>query len=64
LETQRKQQMGFSMFLVGITIVCAGICHYLAKRKGFKPSFWIIMGACLGPLAVILILIKPATRKI
>ena len=42
--------MGFSMFLVGITIVCAGICHYLAKRKGFKPSFWIIMGACLGPL--------------
>ncbi|MEC7369859.1 MAG: hypothetical protein VX709_11295 [Pseudomonadota bacterium] len=56
--------MGFSMFLVGITIVCAGICHYLAKRKGFKPSFWIIMGACLGPLAVILILIKPATRKI
>jgi len=51
------------MLLVGITIVSAGICHYLAKRKGFKASFWIVMGACLGPLAVILILIKPAPRK-
>lgn len=56
--------MGFSMLLVAITIICAAICHYLAKRKGFKPSFWIVMGACLGPLAVILILAKPSTIKI
>jgi hypothetical protein len=46
--------------IVAIVVVSSGICHYVAKTKGLRPSFWIAMGALLGPLAVLIILFVPS----
>jgi hypothetical protein len=27
-------------------------CHAIAKSRGAKPVFWVVMGALFGPLAI------------
>jgi hypothetical protein len=46
--------------IVAIVIFSSGICHYIAKKKGLSASFWIALGALIGPLAVLIILFVPA----
>jgi hypothetical protein len=38
--------------LVGTFIICAVLCHYLAKNKGANAVYWGVMGAIFGPLAI------------
>lgn len=38
--------------LVLIVVLCSGICYYIAKARGAKTSFWVLMGALFGPFAV------------
>ena len=38
--------------LVGITIVCSGVCFSVAKRKGLSTQLWIVLGSLFGPLAL------------
>jgi len=33
-------------------LICGGICHYIAKKRHAKVSFWLVMGALFGPLAI------------
>jgi len=38
--------------LVALNVLCVVICHYIAKYRGAKPTFWGVMGAVFGPLAI------------
>jgi len=33
-------------------IICTGICFSVAKKRDADVSFWVVMGALLGPIAV------------
>jgi len=46
--------------LILLTLVSAGICHYLAKKKRRNTSLWIFLGALAGPFAVIILLLLNA----
>jgi hypothetical protein len=35
-----------------IFIICTGICYSVAKKRNAKVSFWVVMGALFGPLAI------------
>ncbi len=48
--------MSVAVFLVAMSVVCAGICYAIAKRKFASIPFWIVMAALFGPLAVLFIL--------
>ncbi|MFT7243958.1 MAG: hypothetical protein ACI82A_001308 [Candidatus Azotimanducaceae bacterium] len=41
-----------SYVLVGIMIVCAGICFSVAKKKGLSTRLWVVLGALFGPFAL------------
>jgi hypothetical protein len=43
--------------LILMTLVSAGVCHYLAKKKQRNKPFWIFFGALLGPIAVVILLL-------
>jgi energy-coupling factor transporter transmembrane protein EcfT len=38
--------------ILAVIIISTGICWKLAKRKNLKVPFWVVMGACFGPLAI------------
>ena len=38
--------------VVLVAVVCAVICHAVAKKRGANPVFWGIMGAVFGPFAI------------
>jgi hypothetical protein len=38
--------------LIAIYISSIIICHNVARIRGAKPVFWVVMGAILGPLAI------------
>lgn len=38
--------------LSAVSLVMALIPYYIAKQRGAKPSFWLIMGLIFGPLAI------------
>ena len=43
--------------ILGGILVSIVLCHGLARRKGRKPSFWVLMGALFGPLAIAFLLL-------
>ncbi len=53
--------MSWWWLLVVIGFVVA--CHYVAKKRGRDPVFWGIMGAILGPLALLFLLLSNRTAK-
>ena len=53
-----------SYVLVAITVVCAGICFSIAKKKGLSTRLWVVLGALFGPFALpFLFLAKPRTPQ-
>ncbi len=44
--------MGTAIILVCIVLLSTEICYWVAKKRGAKISFWVVMGACFGPFAV------------
>ncbi|MEM6486040.1 MAG: hypothetical protein AAF662_13790 [Pseudomonadota bacterium] len=40
----------FAMVL--ICAVSSGINYAIAKRRGARASFWVVMGALFGPLSI------------
>ena len=43
------------MFLISWTVLslaCAVICHYVAKRRGGRPVRWGMAGLVFGPLSL------------
>ncbi|MEE8397882.1 MAG: hypothetical protein V3S89_02675, partial [Desulfobacterales bacterium] len=38
--------------LSAISLAIALIPYYIAKKRGAKASFWLIMGLVFGPLAI------------
>jgi hypothetical protein len=43
--------------IITVTILSTGFCWRTAKRKRLNVQFWIIMGACFGPLAIPFVLL-------
>ena len=40
-------------------LLCARLCHKLAKDRRRRSAFWVTMAALIGPLAVILLMFLP-----
>ena len=38
--------------LIVVNIVCIILCYSLAKRRNADSTYWAILGALLGPLAL------------
>ena len=38
--------------IVLVAVLCAIICHTIAKKRGANPVFWGVMGAVFGPFAI------------
>ncbi len=52
------------ILLAGITVLSAGICFSIAKKRGLKKPFWVVMGAVFGPFAIPFVFIaKPKHPK-
>ncbi|WP_157673875.1 hypothetical protein [Cognaticolwellia beringensis] len=50
--------------LLVLNLLCIFVCYSVAKSKGANTSFWAIMGAILGPLAVPFVFFaKPAAKS-
>jgi hypothetical protein len=43
--------MTFALILL-ICIICATVCHLVAKDYGLRPVFWGMLGLLFGPLAI------------
>ncbi len=43
---------GFVIALLVVIIASMVICYAIARRRGGKASFWAVMGALFGPLAI------------
>ena len=44
--------MTTSIALAVFVALCTGVCYLIAKKRGAKVSFWVIMGAFFGPFAI------------
>ncbi len=40
------------LLVLTISLVCAVVCHFIAKTRGLHPVFWGMMGLLFGPLAL------------
>ena len=38
--------------LLFVSIICAGICYAVAKKRGSKASYWVVLALLIGPFAV------------
>jgi len=56
--------MSVTLFLVVISILCAGICYSVAKSKGANVPFWVLMAALFGPLAIPFVFFAKPTVEI
>ncbi len=39
-----------------LILACATYCYFAAKKRGSNAVFWVVMGALLGPVAILLML--------
>ena len=46
---------------IGLIIISAIICHYVAKSRGANPVFWGVMGVVFGPLAIPFVFLTKST---
>lgn len=47
-----------------IVAICTGICYSIAKARGAKVSYWVLMGALFGPFAIPFVFFaKPVVRN-
>ncbi|MFT4613306.1 MAG: putative membrane protein [Bacteroidia bacterium] len=44
--------MPASIGLLIFALACIVLCYAVAKKRGAKVSFWVVMGALFGPLAI------------
>jgi ribosomal protein L40E len=44
-------------------MICGGVCAHQADERGKNPTIWFFVGATLGPVGCILILISPKEKK-
>ncbi|MEM1143122.1 MAG: hypothetical protein AAGI88_11120 [Pseudomonadota bacterium] len=44
--------MSTPLAMVLICAVSSGINYVIANRRGARASFWVVMGALLGPLSI------------
>ena len=49
---KRSKAMSVVAFLLLVSVISMVICYAIAKRKGVKTSFWVLMAAVFGPLAI------------
>ncbi|MED6341278.1 MAG: hypothetical protein VYC16_03040 [Pseudomonadota bacterium] len=45
--------------IVILILLCAGLCHKLAKDRRRRRAFWVTMAALIGPLAMVLLMFLP-----
>jgi hypothetical protein len=38
--------------LLLVSIVCAGICYAIAKKRGSNVPYWMVLALLIGPFAV------------
>jgi uncharacterized BrkB/YihY/UPF0761 family membrane protein len=49
--------------LIVINIACVILCYYLAKRRKADSTYWALLGALLGPLAVPFVLFSKPIKS-
>ena len=42
-----------------LILLCARLCHKLAKDRRRRSAFWVTMAALIGPLAMVLLMFLP-----
>ncbi|MDX2507382.1 MAG: hypothetical protein QNL62_23300 [Gammaproteobacteria bacterium] len=42
----------YILIFIGIFIISAVICHFIARSRGANAVYWGVMGAVFGPLAI------------
>ena len=42
-----------------LILLCAGLCHKLAKDRRHRSAFWVTMAVLIGPLAMVLLMFLP-----
>lgn len=50
----------FLFISLALSIVCAAACARIAAAKGHNPMRWASLGAFLGPIALVIVLLLPA----
>ena len=56
--------MGSIIVFMLIPIICAAICYSVAKKRNAAVSFWVVMGAIFGPLALPFVFMAKPKDKI
>jgi hypothetical protein len=44
--------------IIILCIASAVLCHWLAGRRGADRVYWGVMGACFGPFAIPVLLLR------
>ena len=53
------------LVLVIISAICAGVCYGIARSRGSRVAFWVVMGALFGPFAIPFVFFsKPAKGSV
>ena len=47
-----------------LILLCAGLCHKLAKDRRRGSAFWVTMAALIGPLALVLLIFLPEQSSV
>ena len=53
----------FNLLLFVSSIVTGMTCAWLAKKRGYDPSPWFLVGAFLGVIGVCLVFLAPIKKK-
>lgn len=51
------------VFLLIINVICIFVCFFIAKWRKANATYWAILGALLGPLALPFILFAKPLKK-
>jgi hypothetical protein len=46
-----------------VALLCIGLAHRIAKRKGLNPVFWGILAAAFGPFIFPVLLLMPTRTE-
>ena len=53
--------MSVVVLLLIVSVISIVICYVVAKRKCAKASFWVLMAAVFGPLAIPFVFYAPSS---
>ena len=51
------------MILIALTVLSMSICYVVASKRAADTTFWLLMGAIIGPLAVPLVFFSKPVSK-